>query len=116
MIRFRRNFWWPARIVGWSLVIVIVALSIVPPNLRPGTRVPHTLEHFLIYSAAGLAFGFGYPRRYGLLTILLPMFAALIELAQLFVPGRHARLSDLVIDALAGIVGLSIAMLLAQIV
>jgi len=35
------------------------------------------------------------------------LFAGAIELAQLFVPGRHARLSDFTVDALAARIGLA---------
>jgi len=75
-----------------------------------GNPVPHNLEHFLIYWATGLAFGLGFKRRFGLLAILLLIFTGSIEIAQLFVPGRHARLSDFVIDAVAmwiGLIGVS---------
>jgi VanZ family protein len=47
------------------------------------------------------AFGLGYKRRHDLLAILLVVFSGAIEIAQLFVPGRHARLGDFIIDAVA---------------
>lgn len=61
-----------------------------PTIRRPTTGAAHGLEHFLIFLATGLAFGFGYSRRAGLLTIALPSFAAAIEVAQNWVPGRDA--------------------------
>jgi hypothetical protein len=57
--------------------------------------VPHSVEHFTIYVATGFAFGLGYKRRHDLLAILIVIFSGSIEVAQLSVPGRHARLSDL---------------------
>jgi VanZ family protein len=39
------------------------------------------------------------------------MFAGFVEIAQLFVPGRHARLSDFIVDALAMCVGALAVML-----
>jgi VanZ family protein len=47
--------------------------------------------------------------------IALVTFAAFVEVVQLFVPGRHARLSDFAIDALAAIIGLIVARLLGLI-
>jgi hypothetical protein len=102
-----------ARIVAWSLAAAIVVLSVVPADLRPDTGVPHALEHFLIYASTGLAFGFGYDRKGGLLAVLLVIFAGCVEVAQLFVPGRHARLSDFLIDAV-GIGAAPIALSLAR--
>jgi VanZ family protein len=95
-----------ARIAAWILATAIVILSLVPPTLRPGTSAPHGLEHFIIYAATGFTFGLGYKRRYDLLAIFLVIFSVSIEIAQLFVPGRHARLSDLMIDVVAACVGL----------
>jgi VanZ family protein len=78
-----------------------VVLSLVPPHLRPQTDVPHKLEHFLIFAATGTAFGLAYSVRLALLVTLLVAFAGAVEVAQFFVPGRHARLSDFLVDAVA---------------
>jgi VanZ family protein len=86
-----------ARIAAWSLV---------PPTLRPETGALHSLEHFTIFVATGFAFGLGYKRRHDLLAILLVIFSGAIEIAQLFVQGRHARLGDFIIDAVAACIGL----------
>jgi VanZ family protein len=75
-------------------------LSLVPPSLRPETGAPQSVEHFTVYAAIGFAFGLGYKHRHDLLAITLVIFSGSIEIAQLFVPGRHARLSDFIIDAL----------------
>jgi hypothetical protein len=102
-----------ARIGAWSSVAVIVILSLVPPTLRPETGAPHSLEHFTIFAASGFSFGLGYKRRHDLIAILLIMFSGSIEIAQLFVQGRHARLSDFIIDAVAACIGLVTASLLS---
>lgn len=90
-----------ARITAWFLACVITVLSLVPPWLRPETGAPHDVEHFAIFLATGLAFGFGYSRKPIVVVAALFLFAGMIELAQLFVPGRHARLSDFIVDAFA---------------
>jgi VanZ family protein len=56
-----------------------------------------------------MAFGFGYPHRYGLLTIALPAFTAAIEVAQTWVPDRHARMSDFLVDAAASCLGVGLS-------
>src|SRR6516164_4862580 len=89
------------RIVAWSLAATIVALSLVPSKLRPETGVPHIFEHCLIFVLTGAAFGLGYEARRGALAIQLVIFASVVEIAQLFAPGRHARLSDFLVDAVA---------------
>ena len=104
-----------ARIAAWSLATAITVLSVVPPDLRPETIAPHDLEHFAIYLATGLAFGLGYDRRRGQLAILLVIFSGSVEIAQLFIPGRHARLSDFIVDALAVCCGVMTVSLVSRI-
>src|SRR6516164_4567952 len=90
---------------AWLLAGTIVVLSLGPPSVRPVTGAAHDLEHLLIFLATGIAFGLGYPSRVWLLTIALPIFAAAIEVAQNWVPGRHARMSDFLVDAAASCLG-----------
>jgi VanZ family protein len=97
------------RLVAWTLAAVIVILSIVPPGLRPETNIPHGLEHAGIFLLTGLAFGLAYDHSKSLLAGYMVAFSAAVELVQLFVPGRHARLSDFVVDAAAICFGLIIA-------
>ena len=89
------------RIAGWGLASIITILSLVPPAYRPETAVPHNLEHFAIFAATGLCFGVGYRRSSIPVTIGLIVFAGAIEVAQKLVNGRHARLSDFIVDAFA---------------
>jgi VanZ family protein len=95
--------------VAWLLAGAIVVLSLSPPSVRPTTGAAHGLEHFLIFLATGLAFGFGYARRAGLLMFALPTFAAAIEVAQNWVPGRHARMSDFLVDAASSCLGVALS-------
>ena len=93
------------KIAAWLLLFATTALSLVPPSYRLVTMLPHGLEHLVAFLLTGLAFGLGYANRYVFATLLLIAFVALVEVAQLFVPGRHARISDFFIDAIAVIVG-----------
>jgi VanZ family protein len=101
------------RVAAWVFIAAIVVLSLVPPSLRPETGAPHSVERFTVYAATGFVFGLGYKHRHDLLTILLVIFSGSIEIAQLFVPGRHARLSDFIIDAIAACIGIAMASLLS---
>lgn len=96
---------WTSRLFAWGMAVSIVLLSVCPPSDRPSTDVPHNLEHFLAFAITGLFFAFGYPTRYLILTGALILFTIGIEAAQLWVPGRHARVSDLTVDSLAVILG-----------
>jgi hypothetical protein len=97
-----------ARIIAYVLVTLILVLSTVPATFRPETSIPHHLEHASIFAATGFAFGLGYPRNRALLAAVLVVFSGSIELIQLLIPGRHARLSDFLVDALSVCLGLFI--------
>jgi VanZ family protein len=96
------------RAVAWGLAGLITLLSLVPPTLRPETGLPHNLEHFGIFGAAGLAFGVGYYADYKIVMMCLVIFAGAIELAQTLVPGRHARVSDFVVDAIGLVIACAV--------
>jgi VanZ family protein len=54
----------------------------------------------------GVAFGIAYSGYQWLASAMAVIFCASIEVAQLAVPGRHARLSDFFVDAIAVCVGI----------
>jgi VanZ family protein len=97
-----------ARVVGWVLLAVIIFLTLSPASYRPVTKVGHNMEHFLIHLLLGVTFGIGYARQWWLVALGLVGLTAAVEFTQLFVPGRHARLKDLVIDAGAACLGVAI--------
>jgi VanZ family protein len=98
---------------AWFLLLAILVLSVVPPNYRPVTPAPHDVEHLVIFFLTGLAFGLGYDTRPFLQTIGLVAFSAGIELLQLYIPGRHARLSDFLVNAISLVLGVGLAALTA---
>jgi VanZ family protein len=97
--------------MGWLLMLAVAVLSLVPATLRPDTAVPHNLEHFAIFVATGFALGFGYGRRPVMIMFALVGFAGAIELAQLLLPDRHARLADFLVAALAVCAGAALSSL-----
>ena len=103
-----------ARITGWFLTVLIILLSLVPPWLRPESGAPHNLEHLAIFVVTGFTFGFAYNRSPALAMVALVTFAGAIEIAQLFVPGRHARLSDFIVDALSLCIGVAVGFVTAR--
>jgi VanZ family protein len=102
------------RIGAWLLLFAIAAFSVVSPYYRFTIFVPHDVEHFLAFLLAGVVFGLGYPFRYAAHSAALIVFAAAIELAQLWSPGRHARVSDFVVNALGLCVGMGLAYVVAR--
>lgn len=102
------------RILAWLLLTLIVVLSLAPPAFRPQTSVSHTIEHAGIFLATGIAFGISYGRRGALLYLAAIVFCAALEIAQAFDPGRHARMSDFLVDFISMWLGLLAGSLLGR--
>jgi VanZ family protein len=64
---------------------------------------------------AGISFGVIFRGREWTLSIMAIIFCAAVELLQLYVPGRHARLSDFVVDATAAILGVFVSYILPRV-
>ena len=100
--------------MAWLLATAIVAVHVAPPGHRPVSAASHGLEHIAIFFALGFAYGVGYQHRLRVLVLALPAFCAAVEFAQIWVPGRHARLSDFLIDVLGVLFGIGTAFVLAS--
>jgi VanZ family protein len=96
------------RLIAWSLAAAVVFATLGPPSYRPHADLGQNGEHALAFVLVGLAFGLAYTR-YRMLTGLITVaMTGLIEILQFWAPGRHARLMDFVVDALAACAGLAI--------
>jgi VanZ family protein len=94
------------RIVAWGFLAAAIALTVLPLQFRPVTEVPRWLEHLVFFTALGMVFAFAYSRRPVLLCAAAIAFSLVLEILQIFVPGRHARLSDFLIDATSASIGI----------
>jgi VanZ family protein len=88
------------RAAAWLLIVATLALSLVPASQRPVTGTPHNFEHLAIFVVMGLVFGLGYRSHYLSQAAGLVAFAGAVEIAQYWVPGRHARISDFIVHAI----------------
>jgi VanZ family protein len=97
------------RWLAWTALVLIVFLMFVPPALRPLSHLPHALEHLLLFLLTGVAFGLGYREQRLTMALAAVPVTAVLELLQLLAPGRHARMSDFVVDAIGACAGIMIA-------
>jgi hypothetical protein len=58
----------------------------------------HNVEHAVAFLLDGLAFAFGYRGRALLLSVASAPLCAGLEIAQLFIPGRHALISVFAVE------------------
>src|SRR4029450_11353478 len=95
------------RLFAWGLAAAIAYATLGPAQQRPHSNLGQNGEHGLAFVLLGLAFGLAYPPPPPPAAAFLIGYTGLIEILQLWAPGRHARLSDFVVDALAESVGLA---------
>ena len=90
-----------ARALAWAGILLIFVLSVVPAVDRPVTGAGQQFEHFTAFALVAGVFSIGYPLSLIRLLLLAFFYCGGIELLQLPLPTRHARVSDFVIDLVA---------------
>jgi VanZ family protein len=95
------------RIFAWLLAAAITFATLGPPQYRPHSHLGQNGEHAFAFILLGLAFGMAYPRHRLQTAAIAVVMIGVIELLQLVAPGRHARLEDFAVDALAACVGIA---------
>ena len=103
------------QVAAWLLAIAIVVLSLVPPSHRPITDASHNVEHFAIFWATGLAFGSGYP---GSAVCARDRINDIVwgdRSRPAMDPRAACTVSDFIVDAAAGLIGLGMAYVAARV-
>ncbi|HEY4985383.1 MAG TPA: VanZ family protein [Bradyrhizobium sp.] len=101
------------RIFAWLLAAAVTFATLGPPRYRPHSSLSQDGEHALAFMLVGLAFGLAYPKHRLLTSAIAVVMIGILELLQLWVPGRHARIEDFLVDALTACVGLVVIAALA---
>jgi hypothetical protein len=96
------------RIIAWLLAAAVTFATLGPPSYRPHSSLGQDGEHALAFILIGVAFGLAYAEHQLRVAVIAVIMIGALELLQLWVPGRHARLEDFVVDALTACVGLAI--------
>jgi VanZ family protein len=99
-------------VVAFFALVAILILSLVPGEYRPHTMIlPGAMEHVSAYIVATFLLCLAYHNRLSPLRVilLLTAYGALLELGQLFVPGRHGNPSDVVADFAGAAIGAVVA-------
>jgi len=101
-----------AKIAGWASLGFIVYATLVPPGMRPTLGdIGANYERFAAYAVASGLLVLAYPRHPVRVGILVIAFAIALEFAQLEIPGRDARVADMLVKAAGGLAGIVAAAL-----
>jgi VanZ family protein len=93
-----------AKVVAWALAAFLVFATLGPQSLRPHLGDAR-LERFGAYFVTAAAFVVAYPKRPWTIAFGVVAAAVLLELGQVLVPGRDARIVDAITKALGGLAG-----------
>jgi VanZ family protein len=103
-----RPLWLAMGYIGFSMIVV---LSLAPAASRPHSGYGGLYEHLLAYALVGAAFGMGYrtTRLQFLSGLALSSAAAVLELLQMFVPGRNPEMTGFLVSVLGVWLGLALS-------
>lgn len=101
------------RLAAFVLIAAVVFATLGPPRYRPHSPLGQDGEHALAFVLVGVAVGLAFPHRRLLVAPMSVMLVGLLEIMQLWAPGRHARLEDFLVDAVATCAGLAVAAAIA---
>ena len=96
------------RIAGCLLVAAIVVLSLLRGQDRPHSGAPSEFEHLVAYLVAAVVLGIGYPERKTQLKLamLLVLLSGMMEIFQLWIPGRNSELAGFLGSSAGAIIGM----------
>jgi VanZ family protein len=96
-------------------LLAICVLSLVPGEYRPHTMIlPAEFEHVAAYTVAALFLGLARAGRLSAprLVLMLTVYGGLLELCQLWIPGRNAQVMDIAADFVGASIGVLVASVL----
>jgi hypothetical protein len=95
-------------LAAWLVLFGIVFATLAPLDARPESGMPAGIERFGAFALMALLFALAYPRRIGLLILLMLGASVGLEVLQTIAVHRHARINDAEVKlagALAGLAG-----------
>ncbi|MBS9719790.1 VanZ family protein [Tianweitania sp. BSSL-BM11] len=96
---------------AWLGLIGIAFSTLSPIGLRPHLGGPN-YERLFAFALIGALFGLAYPKHLLRIAIIVVGFAVGLEILQMIIPGRHARMFDAVVKACGGMAGVFVAAIL----
>lgn len=99
-----------AKIAAWVSLGFIVYATLVPLGMRPRLgAIGANYERFAGYAVASVLMVLAYPRHPVRVGIFVIAIAVVLEVAQLAIPGRDARVVDTLVKVAGGLSGIAAA-------
>ena len=103
------------RVIGWGCIGLLVWLSWIPRDWETRTSLPGQIEHAIAYCGTAILITLGYVRMpWWRVTVPLVVLAGILEIGQLWVPGRSSQLIDFMASGFGALAGSLIGWRLTQ--
>ena len=99
---------WLALAAG--VIAVIAYATLCPIEWRPRLTADPNQERLAAFALLGFAAKLAFPRRHGRVLAGAVLVAVGLEAAQMFIPGRDARVSDALVKALGAALGVQLGL------
>jgi hypothetical protein len=98
------------RVLTWAGIVALALLSWTPGDYMIRTGADGHMEHVGAYvlASANAALGYGRGRGYVLIGAAYCLYAGLLELGQIVIPGRHAGFDDFAASSIGALLGVSL--------
>ncbi|UHC14235.1 hypothetical protein LRS73_16840 [Methylobacterium currus] len=83
-----------ARISTPFAVLALIILSWLPGTERPHTGLAGQVEHFIAYTLTAAGIVIGFPHRIQTVALMLIGLNAVLEVGQIWIPGRTSQFID----------------------
>jgi VanZ family protein len=95
----------PAAFIG--CIIALMTLAWLPEEVMRRTTLGGHAEHFIAYLGTSTIMGLAFRKspRLVMLCALLIVYAAILEVGQLYSPGRHASFQDFAFSSAGAVTG-----------
>lgn len=93
-----------AVLAAWIGLVGVAFSTLSPIELRPHVGGAN-YERLIAFALIGGLFGMAYPRHLLRVMIIVVGVAIGLEILQMIIPGRHARMFDAVVKSCGGIAG-----------
>jgi VanZ family protein len=106
-----------AKVAAWLSVGFIVYATLVPLGMRPTAgKIGPDYERFVAYAVTSTLMVLAYPRHPARVGLGVIAMAVILEISQLAIPDRDARVADALMKVAGGLSGLTLSLFLQRLV
>ncbi len=95
----------------WFIISAIFILAALPVKKMPGAGFSDKVNHIMAFFVLSIFALLAYPGMYLRSGLWLMFYGILIEIVQIWIPGRNCSLSDLVADLCGILTGMGLVLL-----